>query len=43
VLTPNADYALFLCHDEWGEVYARSGETRSGLVDALRRMDVLVA
>ena len=39
ILSASGEYGVFLCHDEWGEVYTRSESTRSGLVDCLTKMD----
>jgi hypothetical protein len=41
VLTERADYAVFLSHDEWGEVYFRSAGACDGLLQELARLDLL--
>jgi hypothetical protein len=41
ILSASGEYGVFLCHDEWGEVYTRSESTRSGLVACLTKMDLL--
>lgn len=43
ILSASGDYGVFLSHDEWGEVYARSESVRKELVDFLTKMDVLTA
>ncbi|HEX2342202.1 MAG TPA: hypothetical protein VHI98_17125 [Vicinamibacterales bacterium] len=41
ILSESGEYAVFLCHDEWGEVYATSASTLRDLTEALKKMDVL--
>jgi hypothetical protein len=43
ILSASGEYGVFLCHDEWGEVYVRSESARGELIDFLTKMDVLAS